>query len=449
MTQAISSDIIYAKASGGGPAALSVLRLSGQGAHALVASLCGRLPSVRQASLRRLRAPDSGEILDEALVLLFEEGRSFTGEESAELHLHGGEAVATAVFAALERLGARLARPGEFSRRALAQGRLDLAQAEAIAALVSAETEQERRLALRGLSGEIGQLAASWRERLIEVTALLETGVDFVDESLGDDLIAQAGARISAFGEELRGHIEAAERVALAPEAPVIALLGPPNAGKSSLLNAISGLDRAIVSPEPGTTRDSIDVSLRIAGRKLALMDTAGVRDAENTIEKQGVTRSLDQMRHADRRIFVISRDTLDVFTELSAHIRSDDALFWTKSDIAPPEAEDWEKLPEAQRFVVSARLPAEAKEALARYIGDSFSDDGFESPLSGSERRLAVLRSAESRLVQAASSVQAGTIELAIEDLRRCGAQLAALTGVIDHEDVLDAVFSRFCIGK
>lgn len=443
-------DIIFAKASGAGAAALSVLRLSGAGAHALVASLCpGRLPAERQASLRKLRAPESGEVLDEALVLLFGEGRSYTGEESAELHLHGGEAVSTAVFAALERLGARLARPGEFSRRALALGRLDLAQAEAVGALVAAETDAERRIALRGLSGEIKALSDKWRAAIIEAAALLETGVDFVDEALGDDLIDDAARRIAALSAELSAHIDASERAALAPEHPVVALLGPPNAGKSSLLNAISGLDRAIVSDEPGTTRDSIDVTMRIAGRKLALTDTAGMRKGDNSLENQGIARSLAHLQSADRRIFVLSHDTLAAFQPLKAHIRPDDALFWTKSDVSPPKTADWAALPPARRYMVSARKPAEAREALARYIAESEDAGGLESPLSGSERRLAVLRDAGKWVGKAEAAAKSGALELAIEDLRRAAASLEALTGAIGHEDVLDAVFSRFCIGK
>ena len=309
------SEIIYAKASGAGQAAIAIIRLTGAESHALVGRMLrGASPKPRVAALRSLIDPKDGAALDHALVLLFAKGASYTGEESAELHLHGGEAVLSAVFDVLERLGARLARPGEFSRRALQNGALDLAQAEAVGALIAAETQIERRQALRGLQGEIGELASRWRETLISLIGLLETGVDFVEEALGDDLIDDARVRLEVFRTELSVHIEEAGRVELRRDLPVVALIGPPNAGKSSLLNAIAGVDRAIVSATPGTTRDLVDLSIRVLGQEIMLTDTAGIRKTDDAVEQEGVARSRAAMRRSDRRIFVASADTWEEF---------------------------------------------------------------------------------------------------------------------------------------
>lgn len=443
--------IIYAKASGAGTAAISVIRLSGPGTHDLVGKLLrGKRPEARLASLRRLFDPVDGSLIDQALVLLFGAGASSTGEEYGELHLHGGEAVSLAVFGALEALGARLARPGEFSRRAVRIGALDLAQAESIGALIAAETEIERRQALRGLEGEIGVLADSWRDALISIIGLLETGVDFVEEELGDDLIREASSRLQTLRQQLVEHIEESARVDVRRDRPVVVLIGPPNAGKSSLLNAIAGVERAIVSATPGTTRDSVDLSLRIAGQEILLTDTAGLRDAADEIERQGVERSRAAMERADRRIFVVSADTRAEFAALAAEIRDQDAVFWTKSDLSPPQAGDLEPFGATHRYAVSAKEPQTARRAIERFLqaGQGLAETP-NSPLIGSQRRVALVSSAEASLGEAADRLETGSSELAIEELRRAADQLEAMTGRIDQEDVLDALFSRFCIGK
>lgn len=444
-------DIIYAKASGGGAAAISIVRLTGAGSHRLVQSLLrGSKPKPRQAALRRVFDGETGELIDQALVLLFEQGASYTGEESAELHLHGGEAVSAAIFTALERVGARLAQPGEYTRRALANGSLDLAQAESVGALIAAESAAERRQALRGLEGEVGELATRWRDSLISMIGLLETGVDFVEEELGEELVLEVADRLFALQNELDEHVKEASRVDLRRDRPVVVLVGPPNAGKSSLLNAIAGVDRAIVSAIPGTTRDTVDVTMRISGREIMLADTAGLRDSDDVIEQAGVARTRAQMQSADQRIFVVSADTWSEFQALLPEIRAEDAVFWSKSDLEPPSETALSALPGQNCFSVSARAPHEARRAIERFLERSQRlSEAPVSPLIGSERRIALLRSADPHLRQAATGLQNGAAELAIEDLRRAAAHLAALTGKIDQEDVLDALFSRFCIGK
>ena len=444
-------DVIYAKASGGGAAAISVVRLSGAGSHAIVERLCGgSLPAVRMAGLRKLKDPEDGGVIDQALVLLFADGASYTGEESAELHIHGGEAVSYALFGALERLQARLARPGEFSRRALRNGALDLAEAESVGALIAAETEAERRQALRGLDGEVGRLAATWRDALISVAGLLETGVDFVEEELGSDLIDEAATRLQALRSEMKTHIADARRFEMRLDRPMVALLGPPNAGKSSLLNAVAGVDRAIVSSMAGTTRDRVDLFVRVAGREITLSDTAGLRDSPDEIERQGVFRSRQAMAEADLRIFVVSGDTREEFDALKEEIRPTDALFWNKADLSRPGDEEWPSIATEHRFVVSAKAPEEAKSAIERYLhGQMDGEPTPESPIAGSARRIALLEQASERLTASESHITAGAAELASEELRRAMNRLEALTGSIDHEDVLDALFSRFCIGK
>lgn len=444
------NDVIFAKASGSGLAAISVVRLSGAGAHAIIAKLCrGRLPAPRRASLRSLIDPKDHEILDQALVLIFPQGGGYTGEEAVELHLHGGAAVTEAVFAALERMGARLAAPGEFSRRALLNGSLDLAEAESVGALIHAETDLQRRQALRGLEGEIGALASGWREALLSIIGLLETGVDFVEEELGDDLIEEAAERLSALRTELTRHLQEAAEVDLRRDRPSIVLVGPPNAGKSSLLNAIAGVDRAIVSSQPGTTRDRVDLSMKIAGHEVVLSDTAGLRSTEDPVEAEGVHRTTKAMGQADRRIFVVSLDTLDAFKALRPEIESRDAVFWNKSDLSPPPEPFWSDLGEVRRFVVSAQNPGSVRQAISTLVAAADAASLPQSPLLGSERRLALVRRGETALAEAAALLNQGTSEVAIEELRQAASHLAALTGVIDQEDVLDALFSRFCIGK
>ncbi|MEM9724595.1 MAG: tRNA modification GTPase [Pseudomonadota bacterium] len=449
MDQDPDGSVIFAKASGPGPAAISLVRLSGSGSIDLIAKLLrADPPPPRRASLRKLTDPVSGELIDEALVTCFADGGSFTGEEAVELGIHGGLAVTERVYQALESAGARIAAPGEFSRRALRNGRLDLSQAEAIGALIAAEHDQARRHALRVLSGEVERLALEWRVALTETLGLLETGVDFVEEELGADLEIDARDRVTALAAELRAHAADQTRFDKLTETPVIGLFGPPNAGKSSLMNAVLGEDRAIVSEAPGTTRDRIDAALTHRGRRYILSDTAGFRSAADPVEEIGVEKARRALEQADLRIFVVSADTIADFEAERFQIEVRDAIFWTKIDARPRS--HWPSKATEWRFEVSSFSPVGVRSAIEAFLeGVASVDDAPCSPISGSERRVALVLRAADRLDVMAGLIAQGSVETAIEEGRAAVNSLFDLVGSIGNDDVLDTVFSRFCVGK
>ena len=284
------NDTIFALATAPGRAAVAVIRLSGPNSRAALEHLSAPLPAPRQAAFRRLKRAE--EILDEALVLWMPGPGSFTGEDSAELHLHGGRASVEAVSDALAAFGLRLAEPGEFARRAFQNGKLDLTQAEAIADLVDAETASQRRQALGQLSGELSARYAEWRQRLIAALARLEAAVDFPDEDLPEALEAEIGPRIRALADDLEAALADDSRGERVREGFRIALVGAPNAGKSSLLNRLAGREAAIVTDRPGTTRDVIEVPAVIEGFKVLYGDMAGIRETDDDIEQEGVRRA-------------------------------------------------------------------------------------------------------------------------------------------------------------
>ena len=299
-------DTIFALASARGRAGVAVFRISGPEAHAAVAALAGDVPAMRRASLRRLIW--EGDVLDEALVLVFAAGASFTGEAAAELQVHGSTAVVQALGRALSGMsGLRLAEPGEFTRRAWANGQLDLAQIEGLADLIDAETEVQRRQAMRVLSGAIGRRAEEWRQKLIRAAALIEAVIDFADEDLPTDVTPEVQGLIEALLEDLRREIAGVAIAERLRDGFEVAIVGAPNSGKSTLLNALSGRDAAITSEIAGTTRDVIEVHMDLGGLPVTFLDTAGLRESEDRIEQIGVERGLARARQADLRIFVLS----------------------------------------------------------------------------------------------------------------------------------------------
>lgn len=281
------------------------MRLSGPETAGALAALASDLPPPRAARRRRLVDPDSGEPLDDALVLWFPAPRSFTGEDVAELHLHGSRAVLAAVMGALGRLGLRLAEPGEFTRRAFFNGKFDLTQAEAIADLAAAETEAQRRQALRQLDGELGGLYRDWAQRLTRTLAHLEAAIDFPDEDLPPAIEEQLTAEIDALAREIGRHLTDGHRGERLRDGIAVAIVGPPNAGKSSLLNRIARREAAITSPIPGTTRDIVEVAIDLAGYPVVLADTAGLREAVDPIEEEGLRRARRRAAEAEIRLFV------------------------------------------------------------------------------------------------------------------------------------------------
>lgn len=441
------TDTIFALATAAGRAAVAVVRVSGPRSGEVLERLAPPRPTPRRAALRRVRSV-AGEVLDQALALWLPGPGSFTGDDSAELHLHGGQAGVEAVTAALVQLGLRPAEPGEFSRRAFQNGKLDLTQAEAIADLVDAETDAQRRQALGQLEGGLSDRYKAWRQRLIQALARLEAAVDFPDEDLPDQLQAEVGARIQALADDLEGALVDEHRGERVRDGFRIALIGGPNAGKSSLLNRLAGREAAIVTAAPGTTRDVIEVPAVIEGFKVLFADTAGLRPASDPIEAEGIRRGRSWAEAADLRLWLVDRSASDgPSSEAAALARTGDLLLLNKADCGPG---------------ADADLRADGLEVLTVSAATGEGMDGLWSALSSRVSRLtrgdfpAVTRQRHRRLLEdAASALRRGDAalarspELAAEDLRHAALALGRIVGRIDTEQVLDEVFSSFCIGK
>jgi tRNA modification GTPase len=434
------TDTIFAPATAAGRAAVAVIRVSGPGSGKILEVLAPPLPAPRRAALRRLRA--GHEILDEALVLWLPGPNSFTGEHSAELHLHGGRAGVEAVSRALADLGLRLAEPGEFSRRAFQNGKLDLTQAEAIADLVDAETEAQRRQALGQLEGELSARYEAWRRRLIQALARLEAAVDFPDEDLPETLQAEVGARIGDLAAELEAALEDHGRGERVREGFKVALIGAPNAGKSSLLNRLAGREAAIVTEIPGTTRDVIEVPAVIDGFKVLFADMAGLRASADPIEVEGVRRARAWAEAADLRVWVVDQSAPATLEEA---VRQGDLLVLNKADLPTgPDA----GLPDIETLRVSAKTEAGIDALWAALSARVKALTAGDFPAVTRLRHLRHLREAAEALRRGQHALTRSP-ELGAEDLRHAAQALGRIAGRIDPEQVLDEVFSSFCIGK
>jgi tRNA modification GTPase len=426
-------DTIFALASARGKAGVGVIRISGPEAWRSASALCGHLPMPRVASLRRLAL--DGEMLDEALVISFAKGASFTGEEAVELQVHGALATTSAVLRALSDLpGMRLAEPGEFTRRALENGRLDLAQVEGLADLIEAETEAQRKQALRVLSGAIGARADMWRRDLIRAAALLEATIDFADEDVPVDVgpeVSTLMAGVLADLERERQGVSAAERIRDGYE---VAIIGRPNAGKSTLLNALAGRDAAITSEIAGTTRDVIEVRMEICGLPVTLLDTAGLRVSDEEVESIGIARAVDRAQNADLRIFLLDGEDVPLVPPADG-----DLLVWGKADISV-----------RQGLAVSGRT-GQGLDILIASIGERLGQRAGRAGVMTRERHRSAIVVAIGAMESAQAEVRSGLgrTELAAEELRRAIRALDSLVGRVDVEDLLDEIFASFCIGK
>jgi tRNA modification GTPase len=443
----MDDDTIFAPMTAVGRSAVTSLRLSGSRTRAVLQSICGGCPPPRRASLRGLRDRE-GELLDQAIIIWLPGPATYTGEDAAELHLHGGRAVLDGVADALLVLGLRLAEPGEFSRRAFLNGRMDLVQAEAVNDLVSAETAGQRRQAIRQMEGALGRLYEGWADRLTRVLAHQEALIDFPDEDLPPEVEAALTAEVEAIAAAVGEHLADGARGEKMREGLVFVVQGPPNVGKSTLVNALAGRDVAIVSQHAGTTRDALEVSLVLGDVPVTLIDTAGLRETSDPVEAEGVRRARAKAAQADLVLRLISAEAPRADAAADRHVDRDgrgpeggpaELVIGTKSDLAsvPPDADlAVSALSGAGMGALRDRLAAIAARATAQ-IGPP--------PLTRQRHRtllgetLAQLRSADGEREP----------ELRAEALRLAVRALGGITGTIGVEALLDRVFGEFCIGK
>lgn len=485
-----SRDTIFALSSGRPPAGIAVIRIAGPRARAALEALGVKVPEPRRVGLARFRDSASGEVIDEGLVLFFEAAKSEVGEDTAELQPHGGRAIIAALLAALGRVeGLRPAEAGEFTRRAFENGKLDLTEVEGLADLVMAETEGQRRQAYRQMKGALGKQAEAWREKLIRALALVEAGIDFSDEGdVAGDLLAPAVALARELMAEIGGALADSHRGERLREGMVVAIAGPPNAGKSTLLNRIARRDAAIVSPYAGTTRDVIEVHLDLGGLPVTLLDTAGIRETDDPVEMEGVRRAQARAEEADLVLWVVDASAgPEVGGAVAGRQRVEPPnSVWgvrNKCDLdqtvdgsdrggpAGARSERKERTNDPLRGMVSGTLTDRSESVIhiieQEFIISAATGQGIPALLAALERRAAeLLAGAESALVtrarhrralqnvlaaleRAVSRPAAEREDLLAEELRLAAQGLGRLTGRVDVEDVLDVIFRDFCIGK
>jgi tRNA modification GTPase len=455
------ADTIFALSSGRLPAAIAVVRVSGPRAgHALVA-LARRMPAPREAMLARLRDPANGESssgsdgepIDDALVLWFPAPRSETGEDTVEFHLHGGRAVVAAVLRALGAMeGLRPAEAGEFTRRSFANGKLDLTGVEGLADLIGAETEAQRRQAFRQLRGLLGERAESWRTRLISALALVEAVIDFPDEGdVPHDLVAPARDIARKLHGEIGALLDDQHRGERLRDGPVVAIAGPVNVGKSSIINRLAGRSAAIVSPHAGTTRDVIEVHLDLGGYPVTVLDTAGLRDSADPVEQEGVRRARERAAGADLVLWVVDAAAAQPVSP-SVDIRAGGPETWVvfnKCDIAHNDCGKSAGYRDRRWLEISAKTGQnfdKLLKMLEEFLAANFSTD--HSVLITRARHRHLLESCRGSLGRALSEPE-GREDIIAEELRLAARDLGRLTGRVDVEDVLDVIFRDFCIGK
>lgn len=442
------SDTIYALASGAGTAGVAVIRVSGPAAGKAIELLTGQsTPEPRLASLRRFRDPDDSADIDQGIILWFPGPASFTGEDIAEFHVHGGLAVIEAMISALARIDScRLAEPGEFTRRAFENGKLDLTSAEAVADLIAAETVAQRRQALGQYDGALAALYDDWREQLTALLAHAETTIDFSDEELPEDTYVKMKHNILYIKEQISQYVDDEHRGERIRSGFCVAIIGAPNVGKSSLLNRVASRDAAIVSETAGTTRDVIEVHMQLGGYAVIVADTAGIRETGGAIEAEGVRRARKSAEDADMKLVVFDATALPALDDFAReYVDSDTIVVLNKTDIAgadlpldicgcPVQAisaktgQGFEALLAALTAEIQARLESTER-----------------PPLTRARHREAL----EAGIAALGRAETANLPELAAEDIRLAVRSLGRITGRVDVEDVLDVIFRDFCIGK
>jgi tRNA modification GTPase len=441
MTEPQSPSTIFALASAPGRAGIAVLRLSGPRVHRVLLALIGKSPVPRRATRAQFRDPDGNELIDDGVAIFFPAPHSYTGEDVAELHVHGSRAVVAALLDILgRRAEMRLAEPGEFTRRAFENGKLDLTEAEAVADLVEAETAAQRRQALRQLDGALGALYEDWRARLMRALARIAAEIDFPEEGLPPDLWAGIRGEVASLAAEIATHLNDRHRGERLRDGVSVAILGPPNAGKSSLLNALARRDIAITSAVAGTTRDVVEARLDLGGYPVLLADTAGLRQSADTVEQEGVRRALARAEAADLRLILLDAtrpgETID-----RRLVDADALVVVNKIDLAPDAG-----IPDS-----ALRLSVVTGEGMAALLA-RLTDEVAKRAGSGGAPSITRARHREAlhQCAEALARFPAATLpELAAEDLRHAARALGRITGRVDVEDMLDIVFREFCIGK
>ena len=440
------TDTVYAPATASGQAGIAVIRVSGPLARFCMEGLIGGLaPPPRQATRRRIRDPETGELLDVGLVLWFPGPGSFTGEDVAEFHIHGGRATVTAVCGTLSQIeGCRLAAPGEFSRRAFDNEKLDLTEVEGLADLISAETEAQRRQALRQFGGALGDQLATWREMLVRGLALMEADLDFPEEGLPDYLEIEIDKNILMLRKEITEYLNDHRRGELIREGIFIAIVGAPNVGKSSLLNILAQRDIVIVSETAGTTRDIVEVSLDLGGYAVTIADTAGLRDSEDVIEQEGVRRAFKHAEKSDLCIVVFDASRLELDPQSLSLLGPKALPLFNKLDLSCNERV-------INRIEGAIGVSAKTEEniellidRLTERVSCLISEQNAQPPTRLRHRE--ALTDCVKALDRASAADMA---ELKAEDLRLATRALGRITGNVDVEHILDIIFAEFCIGK
>ncbi len=431
-------DVIYALATAPGRAGLAVIRVSGENALAVCAPMLESPVAFRRPSVRKIRDHRTGELVDEALVIAFPEGASFTGEETVELHCHGSRAVVQGVLSALETLdAARSAKAGEFTRRALENGRLDLVQVEGLADLIDAESAEQRRQALRVMGGELSRKVANWRSKLVEASALLEANIDFSDEEIPEESLNEAFKIIEDVSNDFAKEVEGSFFAERLRDGFNVVVVGKPNIGKSTLINHIAGREVAITSEIPGTTRDILEVSLDLGGIPVTLMDTAGLRETTDPLEAIGVRNTRSRIGEADLRIFLLEDCTGSCLPE---GFVEGDIVVGGKADLF-----------EGQGSHGVSGLTGEGVGDLLRGVESELAHRvaSARSVVRGRQREAIARANGNLRQALRLLELDGSALELVSEELRLSLQALDELIGRVDVEGLLDVIFSSFCIGK
>ena len=449
------SKTIYALSSGVPPAAVAIVRISGQKTREILETLCVRTPVSRETLLTKIRNPNTGELIDEALVLWFEGPASFTGEDCGEIHVHGGRAVVNALLNQLSKFdGLRMAEPGEFTKRAFNSGKIDLSMVEGLADLISAETEEQRKFAVRNSTGELQVLCDSWRKQLIRSRAMIEADLDFSDEEdVPGDVPQEVWIELETLKNEICKQLELGNRTERLREGIRIVISGKPNVGKSSLINQIARRNVAIVTSEEGTTRDVLAIHLDLEGFPAMLIDTAGIRESTSEAEQEGVRRAKEQIESADLILHLVDASIGD--SHIVQSEISENAATWkvfnkidlVKNDeirkFTPPPRVD------GKLFYISAKT-GKGIEELMNNISEFCRQywKGTEGAFISRARHRELLTEAL-KAISSSISAKDKPIELRAEELRNASDQIGRISGRVDTEDLLDVIFNEFCIGK